>query len=255
MSIMKNDHDPDHDPANDNSGTLVPGPSATMLTSFVALNAALNKVDTSGAGGYSGLPSLLFKSREGNDGTYVYGRQQVVPEAGSQWAANPLTLGRGWISFVGNKPTERMAPVFQDPPDFHSLPDTGADWKEQWSVHVKCVSAGPDHGVEAVFKATTKGTIPLVVGVVELVRDRLNAGNHNDAIVPIYVFEKDSYPHPQFGRIAIPVWRHVGWTTMAGPQPGPKPASPPPPPAPTPPAANSNTKAAAPGQPRRRRVG
>src|SRR5262245_20192672 len=92
------DHDPANKPANDNgSNAVTSAPSANALTALAALGAALNNVDTATVSGRSGLPMLLFKSREGSGGTYMYGQKRTVPEEGQRWAANPLTFKWGWI--------------------------------------------------------------------------------------------------------------------------------------------------------------
>ena len=90
-------------------------------------------------------------------------------------------------------------------------------------------------------RPTTVGGIQAVAGLIEAVRDRLNGGQHDGKVSPIVLLEKDSYPHPQYGKIWMPVLTIVDWMPLDGPAPAP--ASPPPPPPPS-----------AAEQPRRRRV-
>src|SRR5262249_31334731 len=82
---------------------------------------------------------------------------------------------------------------------------------------------GADAGVEVIFKANTDGGIKAIVLMVDLVRDRINSGQHDGKIVPIVLLEKDSYQHSQHGRVWIPVLNTVDWMSLDGPAPTPAP--------------------------------
>jgi len=249
---MKNvrDHDRDSDHANDNGdyandngehekpgGKQVASAAGGALTSLAALQTALANVNTAAIIGRSGLPMLLFKSRE-DSGTWGFGQRRTIPEEGSRWAVNPLTFKYGAICFNGNKVVdERLVPVSQPKPLITELPDTGFPWQEEWAVNLKCIS-GADAGVEVIFKANTDGGIKAVVIMVDQVRDRINSGQHDGKIVPIVLLEKDSYQHSQYGRVYFPVLNTIDWMSLDGPAPTSTSAEP------TPPA----------NQPRRRRV-
>jgi hypothetical protein len=242
------DHDRNRDHANDNSEHERPGskpapaPAAEgALTSLAALQTALANVPTAAIIGRTGLPMLLFK-REG-DGTWGFGQKRTIPEEGSRWALNPMTFKWGFISFGANNKVldERLVSVTQPKPDITTLPDTGFPWQEQWAVNMKCLD-GTDAGVEVTFKASTVGGTQAVAGLVELVRDRLNSGQHDGKIAPIVLLEKDSYPHSQYGKVWIPVMTVVDWMPLDGPAPTPAPA-------PAPASASPPVE-----QPRRRRV-
>jgi hypothetical protein len=209
------------------------------LASLEALQTALSNVDMSGIAGRSGLPMLAFK-RDG-DGTWSYGQRRTVTEDGSRWAVNPLTFQRGYVCFSADnkKLGERLVPVSQPMPEFTELPDKGTPWSEQWAVHMKCVD-GADAGTEVVYKPTTDGGIKAIAALIESVRDRLNGGKHNGKVAPIVLLNKDSYPHPKFGRVWTPTLLIVDWMPLDGP-----------PPASTP---TSTSSAPATEQPRRRRV-
>jgi hypothetical protein len=249
---MKNarDHDRNNDHANDNGdhandngdharpgGKQVAPAAGGALTSLAALQTALANVNTAAIIGRSGLPMLLFKSRE-DSGTWGFGQRRTIPEEGSKWAVNPLTFKYGYICFNGSKVVdERLVPVSQPKPVITELPDTGFPWQEEWAVNLKCIS-GTDAGVEVIFKANTDGGIKAVVIMVDQVRDRLNSGQHDGKIAPIVLLEKDSYQHSQYGRVYFPVLNTVDWMSLDGPAPTSTPVEP------TPPA----------NQPRRRRV-
>ena len=171
----------------------------------------------------------------------MFGQKRTIVEDGSRWAVNPLTFKWGYICFGdGNKVLgERLVPVSQPMPDVTELPDKGFQWQEQWAVNLKCID-GTDAGTEVVFKTTTVGGIQAVAGLIEAVRDRLNGGQHDGKVSPIVLLEKDSYQHPQYGKIWTPLLTIVDWMPLDGPAPAPSPPPPSPPPA---------------EQPRRRRVG
>jgi len=251
------DRDRDHtnDPANDNgehekpgSKQVAPAPAAGALASLAALQTQFAKVNTAAIIGRTGLPMLLFKSREGS-GTWGFGQRRTIPEEGSKWAVNPMSFKWGYICFNGNKVVgEQMVPVTQSKPDITKLPDTGFPWQEQWSVEMKCLD-GADAGVEVIHKANTDGTIKAVVGVFNLLRNRIDDElrkreqreyKPDNKIAPIVLLERDSYPHKEFGKTNIPMLTNVGWMSPDGPEPEPAPAEP----TPTPPV----------DQPRRRRV-
>src|SRR5262249_17916735 len=137
---------------------VAPAPAGGALTSLAALQTALANVNTAAIIGRTGLPMMLFKSREGS-GTYLYGQRKTIPEADAKWAVNPLTFKWGCICFNGNKVVdERLVPISQPKPLISEMPDTGFPWQEEWAVNMKCLS-GADAGVEVIFKATTDGAI------------------------------------------------------------------------------------------------
>jgi hypothetical protein len=223
--MVNSNRDPDHGRVliNDNTNAVAPAPAGGALTSLAALGAALNSVE-----GRSGLPMLQFK-RDGS-GTWLYGQRRTAVEDGSSWAVNPKTFKYGYICFDNaNKPAERLVPVSLPMPLITELPDTGFKWQEQWAVNMKCVD-GADAGTEVVFKSSTDGGVKAVAGLIEAVRDRLNGSQHGDNVVPIVRLEKDSYLHPQFGKVWVPLLTIVDWMSLNGPAPAPapEPTSPPP---------------------------
>jgi hypothetical protein len=223
---------PDHDNDNDDGRGLrqrvvAAMPTGGALAALTALSNTLNTVDTTSVVGGGGMPMLSFK-REG-DGTWMYGQKRIVVEDGSRWGVNPLSFKYGHICFGdGNKVLgERLVSVSQPMPAAEELPDKGFPWVPQWGVNLKCLS-GEDAAVEVAFKPTTVGGIQSVAGLIEAVRDRLNGGQHDGKVAPIVLLKKDSYQHPQYGRVWTPLLDIVDWMPLTGPTPAPAPASPPP---------------------------
>src|SRR6516162_2083962 len=226
----------DRDHANDNgeherpgSKQVAPAPGGGALAALTTLQTALANVNTAAILGRSGLPMLLFKSRE-NNGTWAFGQRRTIPEEGSRWAVNPLTFKWGYICFGDDNKVldERLVPISQPKPLITELPDLGCPWQEEWSVNMKCLS-GADAGVEVVFKATTDGAIKAIVLMVDEVRDRLNGGQHDGKIVPIVLLEKGTYQHAKHGPTAYPVLNRIDWMSLDGPAPAPAPVEPTPP--------------------------
>ena len=85
---------------------------------------------------------------------------------------------------------------------------------------LKCLD-GADAGTEVIYKPTTDGGIQAVAGLIEAVRDRLNGGQHDGKVSPIVLLEKDSYQHPQYGRVWMPILEIVDWMPLSGPAPAP----------------------------------
>jgi hypothetical protein len=224
------DHDDrrEHDNDNDNERAVTSAPSGGALASLAALGKTLNAVDTTSVVGGAGMPMLSFK-REG-DGTWMYGQKRIVVADGSRWGVNPLSFRYGYICFGdGNKVLgERLVSVSQPMPAIEELPDKGFPWVPQWCVNLKCLS-GEDAGIETTFKPTTVGGVQAVAGLIEAIRDRLNGGQHDGKVAPIVQLRKDSYQHPQYGRVWTPLLDIVDWMPLGGPAPAPAPASPPPP--------------------------
>jgi hypothetical protein len=215
----------DHD--NDNERAIASAPSGGALASLAALGKTLNAVDTTSViGGGGGKPMLSFK-REG-DGTWMYGQKRTIIEDGSRWGVNPLSFRYGYICFGdGNKVLgERLVSVSQPMPAVEELPDKGFPWVPQWCVDLKCLG-GEDADVEVTFKPTTVGGVQSVASLIEVVRDRLNGGQHDGKVSPIVQLRKDSYQHPQYGRVWTPRLDIVDWMPLSGPAPTPAPAPPP----------------------------
>ena len=97
---MSDDHDQDRnrDHANDNgkhekpeSKPVVPAPAGGALAAVATLQAALANVPI--GIGRTGLPMMLFKSRE-DGGTWGFGQRRTIPEEGSHEQSRSQTRSR-----------------------------------------------------------------------------------------------------------------------------------------------------------------
>jgi hypothetical protein len=151
-----------------------------------------------------------------------------------------LTFKYGFICFDNNNKVldERLVSISQPKPVITELLDMGFPWQEEWAVDMHCLN-GADAGVAVIFKTTTDGGVKAVATLVDLVRDRINSGQHDGKIAPIVLLDKGSYPHKQYGKVWFPVLNTVDWMPLDGPAPASTPVEP------TPPI----------DQPRRRRLG
>jgi hypothetical protein len=239
-----------NDNPNPNPNLITPTTQAGALASasLTALVTMLNGVNTATIISRSGLPLLLFKSRD--DGTWSYGVERYVVEEGSLWAVNFLTLRHGWVCFASPEEKkilgEVMVPANEPKPDYTTLPNLGRPWQEQLSVELKCAT-GQDTGVEVLPKMSTTGGLQALAGLVVAVRNRANGGQHNGDLVPIVSLDRDSYPHKKHGRVWFPLMTIRQWMS-------PENKAPPPPPTPTPPSSPAPANDRAPPEPRRRRV-
>ena len=227
MTKVKPDHDANHDSYdndNDANKAVAVLPAGGALASLTALGTVLNAVDTASVIGRSGMPMLQFK-REGS-GIWSFGQKRTVVEDGSRWAVNPTTFKRGYICFGNNNKVlgESLLSISREMPNLAELPDKGFPWSEQWTVNLKCID-GTDAGTEVTYKPTTTGGIQAVAGLIEQIRDRLNDDQHGGRVSPIVLLKKDSYLHPQYGKVWTPTLTIVDWMLLNGPAPAPEPAS------------------------------
>ena len=244
MTDHNHDPDPDRDPdpANDNGGgSRSRSDRRRARSTLTALGTTLNTVDTASIVGRSGLPLLTFKSRD-SGGIWTFGQKHTIVEDGSRWAVNPRTFQWGYICFGDDNKVlgEKLVPVSQPMPDVTELPDKGFPWQRavggQPEVHHRRRRRHggdlqdqhrrrhPGHRRTDRRRSATAST----------------AASTTARSSPIVLLEKDSYPHPQYGKIWTPLLTIIDWMPLDGPAPAPAPPPPPPP--------------SAAEQPRRRRV-
>lgn len=163
-----------------------------------------------------------FLKCEKGTGDWIYGQEDTLVEADSQWAVNPNSLQWGYIAWDPNQQVEgeQMVPITRPLPDKNALRVKGAadgqptgpnGWQYQQAVNLVCIS-GEDAGVQAQYKQSSVGSQKLFKTIVDGVSSQMAKGS--DAIVPIVVMKSDSYKHKKWGKIVNPIWEVIEWRTM-----------------------------------------
>jgi len=151
-------------------------------------------------------------------GQWVYGKDQLEVEEGSEWAINPNAFALGFIAFPeeGGRPLGEEMALVQDAPVLESeLPHVNAPWTQQVGIQLHCTS-GEDAGVDCILKGTSKGLKDAFNELLKMVLKRIDSGE--SAVVPIVTLETGSYQHPKkaLGTIITPEFKLVKWGTLDG---------------------------------------
>lgn len=152
------------------------------------------------------------------DGSWVYGADNVEVEEGSLWAVNPHSLQHGWVSWTDNPGKqaneiagEVMVPMTSPLPDVSGLRDTGWPWSQQLSIQVQCVS-GEDTGTAVLYKVTSVGGTNAVKGLINKLLAQLDVDPAHP--VPVVELGSDSYPHKKYGKTYVPELNISSWSAM-----------------------------------------
>lgn len=145
--------------------------------------------------------------------SWEYGADSVEVQDGSQWAINPKSFEMGYIAWgdSSNVLGEAMAPAYDAPIVRSELADVGANWADQYSIQLACVS-GEDTGQQVVFKSTAKGARDEIQRVLTALL--LKVENGDSDIVPIINLKNSSYKHKKYGTIITPVLDIVKWEKL-----------------------------------------
>lgn len=173
----------------------------------------------------SGIP---FLKMDRGDGKFFYGQEETEVEEGSMWAANPLSLRKGyvcWDSNAGGKPVQEfMVPYSRPLPALSTLPELGMSaphkktgkveqltYQPQYSVELVCVS-GEDVGVTVEYKQSSGGALKLFNKLTNAILDRAQKG---EEIVPIGVLKNERYKNDTYGGYTYnPLFEIVEWRTI-----------------------------------------
>ena len=154
------------------------------------------------------------------DGVWVYGSDEVEPEATSLWAINTNAIMMGFIAWgkektpdEGNVVGEEMACVTDPAIIKSSLPTVNGEWKPQFAIQLKCVE-GEDHGTDCVYKANSQGAMKEFKRVLNEIVKRAKTGS--DELVPLVELDSSHYKHTTYGKIYTPQLAIVEWADFAG---------------------------------------
>ena len=155
-------------------------------------------------------------------GEWLYGVENIEVEAGSVWAINPGGMVHGFIAWgdkthgtAGQNLGERLVPSTQPLPDINALPEVKGSWSPCVGMQLRCTN-GEDEGVQVFFKTNSKGGRDAYASTVAKMVERMlsDEGKGGD-FVPLVELDKGGYKHPEYGFIATPDIKIVGWANVA----------------------------------------
>ena len=154
-----------------------------------------------------GVPLLRMLKQ---DGSWVYGKDNIEVEEGGQFAIDPSSLAQGYIAWHMMKVEgERMSAMGQPAVDPADLPPVQAKngWEAQVAFGLIAVG-GEDDGTAVLWKVNTKGGIDAWNAIYDSMKARAAA---QKPYAPIVELDHTSYKHPEYGMIYKPVFNIVGW--------------------------------------------
>ena len=186
-----------------------------LPANVTAMAAALQK-SASAAGG-SGSDKYMKMDRQG---VFSFGAENLEPEEGSTWAANPMGLTHGWTAW-GNKAHdtegknvgEMMVPATQPYPLEEDLPEVKGEWTKATALQLRCTN-GEDEGIQVQFKTNSVGGRKAFSTLLQEMVNRMVAGETD--VVPLLKLESDFYKHATYGKIFFPVFTITKWVSMDG---------------------------------------
>lgn len=195
-------------------------PSAGALAALNTLKAGIQNVqqtiDVKG-----GDPFLRLI----DDGSWVYGADNVEVEPGSLWAVNPLSLRHGWVAWESGKnadtskgPKDEIMVLSTTPlPPKATLPDVATglpagvtcDWEQQYSFSMVCLS-GEDKGEQVLYKTASVGGVRAIGDLVDKLGAQLDRDGDN--IVPVIELLTGSYENKRYRKtVYYPVLEVRQW--------------------------------------------
>lgn len=153
-------------------------------------------------------------------GEWLLGQNDDEIPLGRKLVANMNELSIGWICWADKKPVERrmgalaqgFRPEMRDALgyDDQTLWETDADGKatDPWTFTNELPLADPDTGEQMVFSASSKGGIG---GIGNLCKAYAKEHKSRGDQVPVIELQRDSYMHPVYKKLYVPVLSIVGW--------------------------------------------
>jgi len=150
-------------------------------------------------------------------GHWVYGSDLTEVEDDATWAINPFSFTHGYIAWgEGVVLGEKVVPVSQPLPEVDA-PPAGASlgWQIQLGMSLKCVS-GEDKGMEARCSFTSTGGKKAMQKLALAIAAQVDKDQTKP--VPVVKLRKEHYMHKSYGRVYVPVFDVVDWSSMNGPE-------------------------------------
>lgn len=138
------------------------------------------------------------------DGEWVFGPDNTAVETDSEWAIHPGGFSHGYVCWDdGVLVGEVMRPAHEPRPTQAELPPVPAQWQEQLSIVLACVS-GADKGTTCLYKNSSLGGREAISLLGEAIVTQ--AQKDPEAIVPIVALASTDYRHKKFGKVYKPVF-------------------------------------------------
>lgn len=197
------------------SNVATRGSSSTAIAALGGLKQGLQNVASTivTAGGSPFLRML-------QDGSWVYGAENIEVEEGSKWAINPLSIEHGWVSWTDHDKKgatneivgEVMVPMTSPLPAQTDLRDTGWEWSQQLKFTLLCLN-GEDKGEQVEYKTTSVGGMNAMKAVIASIMKQLDIDA--DRPVPCVELNTDHYQHKKYGKTYTPIFNIVEWVELS----------------------------------------
>jgi len=156
----------------------------------------------------SGLQYLQMQKR---DGAWIFGKDRMEVQDGSEWAVNPMSLETGFVAWGsgGGKPLGQVMRTIFGPAVLQSeLPHVGAEWVENVGLRLRCLN-GDDAGVEVEYTQNSYGGKAAFAELVKLFKAQLDLDPSR--LIPVIGLEFENYRHPSYGEIFNPIFAVKRW--------------------------------------------
>lgn len=112
------------------------------------------------------------------EGVFVYGQENAIPDPATIWAINSSNLQTGWVHWENRKKVgEIMGPLGAPP----AMPTNGADWQQQICIELTGISGG-DKGVEVKLQSSSNGGKQFWDSLMQALQSRPDSQHSSPAI-------------------------------------------------------------------------
>jgi hypothetical protein len=153
-------------------------------------------------------------------GEWLLGQNGDEQTLGRKLVANMNELAIGWIRWADGKPQERrmgllaqgFRPETRDALGYADQTEWSADADgkavDPWTFTNELPLADPDTGEQMTFSASSKGGIG---GIGNLCKAYSKEHRSRGTQVPVIELQRDSYMHPVYKKLYVPMLPIVGW--------------------------------------------
>jgi hypothetical protein len=160
-----------------------------------------------------------------NKGEWVKGQNDTEVPLGTTLVANMAELSIGWIRWADGRPAERRLGLLAgghraEPRDQlgytdQALWETDADGKAQdpWTFTNELPVVDPETGEQLMLSMSSKGGIGAMGNLCKAYGKEYR---QRDGLVPLIKLDRDSYVHPVYKKVYVPVLPIVDWIANTG---------------------------------------